>query len=441
MMTLLLLGLTFAVAALWVRARYVNPLRRLRDAVETLADDTAEVEVEGNVGDATTAHLRHLAERLRGADARAAEESVNLRTVLGSLTEGVLIIDVEERVRLANAGLQAMLGLAAPPLGRTPLEVIRHHDAREAIRRTLGTGEPCSLAVSLTVRQPDGQYGPRHLQLTTAPIVPGGAPGPVGAIVVLHDITQLKNLENVRRDFVANVSHELRTPLSIINGYLETMLEPDADADPATTHRFHETMWKHGQRLRLILDDLMTLARLESPDGAGLMKFAPVSLRACVEGVTDRLAPVAAGQGAAMRLEIPDDLPLVQADADRLDQVFFNLVDNALRHSRPPARNGNGAPPGLNVVVRAALDPTEGKGVVRLTVADDGQGIPLADQPHVFERFYRVHKDRQRQAGGTGLGLSIVKHIVRAHGGEVSVDSAPGSGAAFHVRLPVAQRN
>ena len=435
MTTLLLVCLTLAVAALWVRVRYIRPLRRLRDAVETLADDTAEVEVEGNVGDATTAHLRRIAERLRGADARAAEESVNLRTVLGSLTEGVLIIDVEERIRLANAGLQAMLGLAAPPLGRTPLEVIRHHDAREAIRRTLGSGEPCSLAVSLTVRGPDGQYGARHFQLTTAPIIPVGASGPVGAIVVLHDITQLKNLENVRRDFVANVSHELRTPLSIINGYLETMLEPDEDADPATVRRFHETMWKHGQRLHLILDDLMTLARLESPEAAGLMHFAPVSLRACVEGVTDRLAPVAAERGVTVRVEVPDDLPPLEGDADRLDQVFFNLVDNALRHSRPPSRGEDGH--GLHVRVCAALEDRN----VCLTVADDGQGIPLADQPHVFERFYRVHKDRLRASGGTGLGLSIVKHIVRAHGGEVSVDSVPGSGAAFHVRLPLAQRN
>ena len=432
MTTLLLLLLTLAVATLWARVRWVKPLRRLRDAVETLADDSAEVEVEGSVGDATTVHLRRIAERLRATDARANEESVNLRTILGSLTEGVLIIDVEERVRLANAGLQSMLGLAGPPLGRTPLEVIRHHDVRDAVRRTLAAAEPHSLAVALTVRQPDGRYGPRHFQLTTAPIVPGGASAPVGAIVVLHDITQLKSLENVRREFVANVSHELRTPLSIINGYLETMLEPDADEDPATTRRFHETMWKHGQRLRLILDDLMTLARLESSDGAGVMEFAPVSLRACVEGVTDRLAPVAVGQGASLALEIPDDLPLIEADADRLDQVFFNLVDNALRHN--PA-------PGLRVTVLAVPDPADPGHLVRLTVADNGQGIPLADQPHVFERFYRVHKDRQRQSGGTGLGLSIVKHIVRAHGGEVSVDSAPGGGAAFHVRLPLAQRN
>ena len=432
----LLLGVMVVAAIVWVRTRWVRPLARLRAALAILADEEIEVEVEGNGGE-TAVHLRRIAGRLRGADARASEENLNLRAVLGSLSEGVLIIDAEEKIRLANRGLQEMLGLTNPPLNRTLLEVVRHHDVREATRRTLQGGESCSLPVSLTVRQSNGQYGPRHFQLTTAPITPDGLLTPVGAITVLHDITQLKNLENVRRDFVANVSHELRTPLSIINGYLETMLEPDADADPETVHRFHQTMWKHGQRLRLILDDLMTLARLESPDGAGAMQLGPVSLRVCVEGVVDRLAPVATERRATIRLELSGDLPQIDADADRLDQVFFNLIDNALRHAAPSSYNGNGVH-GPEIVVRAALEPGEGTSI-HLTVADDGQGIPLADQPHVFERFYRVHKDRFRQSGGTGLGLSIVKHIVRAHGGQVSVESVPGSGAAFHVRLPVSQ--
>ncbi len=435
MTTFLLLGIVIAAAVLWVRARWVRPLQRLRDALAILADEDTEVEVVGP-GDDTTVHLRRIAGRLRGAAARASEESLNLQAVLGSLNEGVLIIDLEEKIRLANRGVQTMLGLSGPTLNRPLLEVLRHHEVREATRRTLSAGETHSLSLSLTVRQPDGKYDARHFQVTVAPITPADVPGPVGAIAVLHDITQLKNLENVRRDFVANVSHELRTPLSVINGYLETMLEPDADADPETVRRFHGTMWKHSQRLRLILDDLMTLARFESPEAAGAMRFARVSLRACVEGVADRLAPIAAEHGAALRVEIPDDLAHIDADADRLDQVFFNLIDNALRHAVPPARNGNGngAHP-LEVTVRAARDPATADSV-HLTVTDNGQGIPLADQPHVFERFYRVHKDRLRQTGGTGLGLSIVKHIVRAHGGQVSVESTPGSGATFHVWLP-----
>ena len=438
MTTFLLLGIVAVAAVLWVRARWVRPLQRLRAALAVLADENTEVEVVGP-GDDTTIHLRRIAGRLRGADARASEESLNLQAVLGSLSEGVLIIDLEERIRLANRGLQTMLGLSNPTLNRPLLEVLRHHEVREAARRTLLAGESHTMSLSLTVRQPDGQYGMRHFQITTAPITPAGVPGPVGAIAVLHDITQLKNLENVRRDFVANVSHELRTPLSIINGYLETMLEPDADADVGTIRRFHETMWKHGQRLRLILDDLMTLARLESPEAAGAMRFARMSLRTCVEGVADRLAPVAAEHGAAVHVEIPDELAHIDADADRLDQVFFNLIDNALRHAVPPSRHGNGkGAHRLEVAVRAASHPADPDSV-RLTVADNGQGIPLADQPHVFERFYRVQKDRFRQTGGTGLGLSIVKHIVRAHGGQVSVESTPGTGATFHVRLPLVQ--
>ena len=163
-----------------------------------------------------------------------------------------------------------------------------------------------------------------------------------------------------------------------------------------------------------------------------------MSLRACVEGVADRLVPIAAEHGAVVRVEIPEELTHIDADADRLDQVFFNLIDNALRHGVPLSRNGHGAQP-LEVAVRAAGDPAE-QDAVHLTVTDNGQGIPLADQPHVFERFYRVHKDRFRQTGGTGLGLSIVKHIVRAHGGQVSVESTPGNGATFHVRLPVSRK-
>lgn len=432
----LLVGITVIAATWWVRALWVRPLRRLRAALAALADEDIELEVEGP-RDETTLHLRRIAGRLRGANAQISEENLNLRAALGSLNEGVLIIDAEEKIRLANRGLQAMLGLTNPPLHRPLLEVLRHHEVREATRRTLQAGESCSLAVSLTVRQPDGQYGPRHFQLTTAPITPHGVTDPVGAIAVLHDITQLKSLENVRREFVANVSHELRTPLSIINGYLETMLEPDADTDPETVRRFHQTMWKHGERLQLILDDLMTLARLESPEAAGVMQVGPVSLRACVEGVVDRLAPVAAENHATVRVEMPGDLPLIDADANRLDQVFFNLIDNALRHAAPPSQNGHGAR-GPEIVVCAVLDPEEGHSL-HCTVTDNGQGVPLADQPHVFERFYRVHKDRFRQSGGTGLGLSIVKHIVRAHGGQVSVESVPGHGATFHVRLPVRQ--
>ena len=194
-------------------------------------------------------------------------------------------------------------------------------------------------------------------------------------------------------------------------------------------------MWKHSQRLTLLIEDLLSLAQLEGQRASGL-RFTPVDLRGCLEKVVERLDPLIRAKGAVVRLEISADFPRVEADAHRLDQVFFNLLENALRHGT------NGQPPEIGV--RAARLPVGGgEETVEITVSDNGPGIPLSDQPHVFERFYRVRKDRAREvagSGGTGLGLSIVKHVVQAHGGQVLLDSQPGRGATFRLRLPTAQR-
>ena len=423
------------IMAAWAYTRWGRPLRSLRAMVAALAND--EELPEGWVGRETERSLRLIADRSREQTGRESEALFNLHAVLNSLGEGVLIIDGEEKIRLANPGFERLLGLSNPALNRSLLEVVREPAVRDATRRTLATGEAQTLVAAVTVRQPDGKYAPQHFQWTTAPLIPHGSTKPAAVIAILYDITQLTHLEKVRRDFVANISHELRTPLSIINGYLETLLEPGGEADPKTAHRFHEVMWKHGQRLKLLLDDLLTLARLESPEGAGEMRFAPVDLRACLNGVVDRLEPVLANQNVALRMDLPAKLPAIEGDADRLDQVFFNLLDNTLKHARPPQRVVQEKK--LEIVIRGGMDGSAGP-QIDLEFIDNGAGIPLADQPHVFERFYRAHQDRSRQTGGTGLGLSIVKHIVKAHGGQVSVESAPGNGATFHLRLPIRQR-
>lgn len=426
-------GIAWIIVA-WVYTRWCRPLRFLRAMVAALAND--EALPTGWVGRETGRALRVIADRLREQTERESEAISHLHAVLNSLGEGVLIIDEEEKIRLANPGFERLLGLRNPALNRSLLEVVREPAVRDATRRTLATGESQTLVVTVTVRQPDGKYAPQHFQWTTAPLVPHGTSRPVAAIAILYDVTQLTHLEKVRRDFVANISHELRTPLSIINGYLETLLEPGGEADPKTTHRFHEVMWKHGQRLKLLLDDLLTLARLESPDGAGEMRFAPVDLRACLDGVVDRLEAALAAGNATLRIELPATLPHLEGDADRLDQVFFNLLDNTLKHARPPQRPFPEKK--LEIEIRGREGQVEGQ--IELDFMDDGEGIPLADQPHVFERFYRAHQDRSRQTGGTGLGLSIVKHIVKAHGGQISVESTPGSGATFRLSLPLRQR-
>ena len=230
----------------------------------------------------------------------------------------------------------------------------------------------------------------------------------------------------MRRDFVANVSHELRTPVAIINGYLETLLDGALDDRPVA-EKFLGVMWKHNQRLTLLIEDLLSISQLEGQRASGL-RFESVDLQTCLDRVVERLELAILEKNAEVHLVLPDTLPPLEGDPHRLDQVFFNLVENALKYgetTRPP-----------EVTVAATVDGDD----ALVTVSDNGPGIPLADQPHVFERFYRVHKDRSRAVGGTGLGLSIVKHVVQAHGGQVSVHSQPGRGATFHVRIPVSQK-
>jgi len=221
---------------------------------------------------------------------------------------------------------------------------------------------------------------------------------------------------------VANVSHELRTPLSIITGYLETLIE--GGGDPETNGRFLKTMHKHAQRLNILIEDLLSLSQLESRRVS--LNFEPVELGECVYKVVERLDTRICEVAAKVRVNIVGSLPRVEADAFRIEQVIYNLIDNALKH---------GGKLGVNVMVEAYSNGRE----VIVAVHDDGPGVPLGDQPHLFERFYRVHKDRSRDAGGSGLGLSIVKHTVQAHGGTVALKSSPGAGATFTFSLPLKQ--
>ena len=429
--------------AAWAAAAYLLPALELRRALRRLSvddwDAAAHIVRRGRL-DGAVADLAALSERLRRTHRQLGDESLNLQTILGSLAEGVLIVDAAGRVRLANESVRRMFDLSASPLDRTLMEVFRDHTLQETVRAALETEGPQNRQLTLEVSQ-SGRYVRKHFAVTAAALhpPPGGPAAPArpvqGVIAIFHDISELKALEGVRRDFVANVSHELRTPVSIISGYLETLLDGALD-DRETAARFVQVMWKHSQRLTLLIEDLLSLAQLEGQRASGL-RFAPVDLRPCLEKVVERLEPLISEKGAAVRLEIPADFPRVEADAHRLDQVFFNLIENALRHGT------NGHPPEIRV--RAARSRAgDGEETAEITVSDNGPGIPLSDQPHVFERFYRVRKDRAREAagsGGTGLGLSIVKHVVQAHGGQVLLDSQPGRGATFRLRLPTVQKD
>jgi len=250
-----------------------------------------------------------------------------------------------------------------------------------------------------------------------APVVAAGR----GAVLVMHDITELRKADQVRRDFVANVSHELRTPLSILRGYLETLLE-NPKQPPAELLRIFETMERHSNRLNLLVDDVLSLARLEGPGVA--LDLTTVRPAPFLRGIMHDWERKFAEKNLQTELDVSENLPPLRVDEGRLQEVIYNLLDNAVKFSPPKGR------------IRVCATRNDNR--ISLSVSDCGTGIPARDLPRIFERFYRVDKARHRELGGTGLGLSIVKHIAQLHGGSVEAESEIGSGTTGRVHLPIA---
>jgi len=263
-----------------------------------------------------------------------------------------------------------------------------------------------------------GTVRPRSFAVTAAPV---RATGPSGAVLVLHDISELRRLERVRQDFVANVSHEFRTPLTAIQGFAETLLG-GALEDPANREHFVEIIREHAARLARLTEDLLKLSRIEA--GKLDLEFRPVSVYQLVQSCVETVRFKAARKELTLEIHIPEGLPSVQGDSNGLQEVLQNLLDNAVQYT----------PSGGRLEVSAS---NQGE-TVQVTVSDTGIGIPQAEQERIFERFYRVDAARSREAGGTGLGLSIARHIVEAHDGRLWVESAVGEGSHFHFNIPVA---
>jgi two-component system phosphate regulon sensor histidine kinase PhoR len=257
------------------------------------------------------------------------------------------------------------------------------------------------------------------LQVHAVPLALGG--DETGVVMVLHDVTELRRLELVRTEFVANVSHELRTPLTAIHGYLETLLH-GALEEPEHARRFLEIVFRHTERLGRLIDDLTDLSNIEL--GKITLRLEPTAVAAVIDTVVPIMQPRADAAGVALVVKLPSDLPDVRADHDRLVQVLLNLVDNGVKYT---ARGGE-----VRVTAR------ETGGMVVVAVADTGVGIPAPDLPRITERFYRVDRARSRELGGTGLGLAIVKHLVQAHGGHLSIQSEVGRGTTVRFTLPTA---
>jgi two-component system, OmpR family, phosphate regulon sensor histidine kinase PhoR len=411
------------VAGVLTYLRIVTPFNELRAVLRRLArGDFRPVLLSSHQGllQETYADVRRISELLQQLDQQIAAEGFSLKTILSSMVEGVVITDRAQRIRLANESLERMLGLKQSPVNRTIIEVFFNPELQQAIEKTLFDGVARTIELPLGVATREG-YATKHTEVYVNGLNPGRKARPLGAVIVFHDVTRLKDLEEVRREFVANVSHEFRTPLAIINGYVEMLLDGALD-DRDTTEVWLKAMAKNGQRLSLLIEDLLTLSHLEHRSVQ--LTFANVDLPLLLDRVVERITPAISERQGRVTSEWAPDATFAEVDADRIEQVFENLLENSLRHATSDE---------IAIGVRSRRVGPD----VEIVFSDNGPGIPYADQAHIFERFYRVHKDRSRgRGGGTGLGLAIVKHIILAHGGSIGVESVPGQGAAFMIRLP-----
>ena len=341
-------------------------------------------------------------------------QTARMEAMLDSMIEGLIVLDARGRIRLVNRAAERILSFSRMMAGGTLLEAIRHHEIAAIASRV--AAETSVIEREIQIEGP----APRVLQIS-AVALRDVAQVPTGAVLVIHDVTRLRELEGVRQDFVANVSHELRTPLSLIKSAAETLLDGGKN-DPVALTRFLEIIDKHANRLTLLIDDLLLLARLDS--GRVELRLEPVLLRTAAQEALDDFILKAQVRSVALDNNVPSGLA-ARADAGQLRQALANLIDNAIKYGRTD---------GHVVLNGRALDD----GRVELSVRDDGPGIPPEAQARVFERFFRVDKARSREQGGTGLGLAIVKNVIQAHGGEVRVESAPGAGTEFFLTLPAA---
>jgi two-component system phosphate regulon sensor histidine kinase PhoR len=362
----------------------------------------------GTVARVLDESVREIASRSTQRDA----DRARMEAILGGMIEGVLVVNDHGRVQLVNAAARRMLKIQDPPEGRHYLEIVRHPDIAAQITAAL-QGTPSDRLELTLPREPDIVFVAR-----TAPVESSIARG---AVLVLHDITDLRRADQIRRDFVANVSHELRTPLTAVRGYVEALL--DDASDPLEARRFLETIARHTLRMERLVRDLLRLARLDA--GQETLERLPCGVESLFAGVATELAPAIEAHGQRVVQQIEPDAATVQGDPAKLHDALRNLLENAVNY----------APEGGTIVMGAARQADR----ILLTVADAGPGIPDADLPRVFERFYRVDKARSRSArdpGGTGLGLAIVKHLVGLHGGRVAAANRTQGGAVFTIELP-----
>jgi two-component system phosphate regulon sensor histidine kinase PhoR len=413
------IALLVAVVASSAAAQMISrALRRMTEVARRMAAGDLDVRVRP-VGTDEVSDLARALDAMAGSltatlsTLRAERDLLGL--ILQSMQEGVLVLDSDSRMLLVNPALRATLKLAPNAEGRAALELIRNADLQSILERAQGGRGPVTGEIETTGGQP------RRL-LVHAASLPTLSGKPQGLLAVFVDVTEIRRLESLRKDFVANVSHELRTPITAVRSAVDT-LRLTLTGDPSASERFVDIIDRNAQRLGALVEDLLDLSRIESREYRPESK--PVSLRLASEQVVMLLRTRIEEKRIDVGNEIPTDLPHASADRRGLEQVFTNLLDNAIKY----------CPQGASIRLRGRREGT----ALRIEVADTGPGIEPRHQPRLFERFYRVDSGRSRDMGGTGLGLSIVKHLVEAMSGTIGVDSTPGRGSTFWFTLPLVE--
>jgi two-component system, OmpR family, phosphate regulon sensor histidine kinase PhoR len=414
---LVFIGLLTA-AALFFWRNWIAPWRDVERLVRQigLGENPRTFLVDGAVQTQRVAlALEAIAKRQQMLEQKISEGTFGTQTIFRAMQDGLLVVDVERRITLANETLGQLFGLSEISVGANLLETIRDATLDQLIAETLRGGEPrqCELVLAHSTDR-----SARYIELSAVPMK-NDRSEVTGAVVLFHDITELKKLDQVRRDFVANVSHELRTPLSILHGYIETLRDNPKTA-PGELARILEIMERHSKRLALLVDDLLVLAQLES--AAPNVHFGKVRVAELFRNVVHDWEKKFAEKELKVIVDLSAKLPAIRGDETRLHEVLYNLLDNAVKYSH---QHGE-------IRLQAERRGNE----IALSVSDNGAGIGKDDLPRIFERFYRVDKARSRALGGTGLGLSIVKHIAQLHGGRVEAESELGRGTTVCVLIP-----
>jgi len=406
-----IVGSTIAIVYL-VQRKWIAPWREMEQLVKQVGcgEQPRTFLIDGGKeARRVSVALEEILIRQRQLDRQIGERATGQKAILSAMQDALLVVDGQSRLALMNPAFRDLFGVGEDSLGAPLLESVRDPAVEQIVGETLRQRKPSQGQLVI---------GRREFEMTSVPMGTGNGTL-TGAVVLFHDITELKRADEIRRDFVANVSHELRTPLSILRGYIETMIE-DPKLPRSETARILEVMDQHSKRLGLLANDLLTLAQIES--GRSTLELSEIDLLRFFNDLVRDWSKKFAAKNLKAVVDVDGDCPNIRADEARLREVFDNLLDNAVKYS-----NENGE-------IRLCAERHDG--AIALSVSDSGIGISGEDLPRVFERFYRADKARSPEGfRGTGLGLSIVKHIAQLHGGSVEAESVLGKGTTIRVVL------